>query len=81
MCSVTALTGNSETISSAGAARMSSEQYRPGTLKVIHEDGAEWICSPHEAMYSTATMVAKYFWNGVDWQLIDGDEPDERIPP
>ena len=50
--------------------------YPPGTLRYVRDDGEEVITSPHEALYSTATMAATHYWDGARWVEIF-DELDE----
>lgn len=52
------------------------KDYKPGSLKVVREDGSEWTCQPGESLFSTATMIATHYWhteNGKNghWVPID----------
>lgn len=40
-----------------------SELHPAGTLRYRREDGSEVICSPHDPMYSTVTMLAQWYWD------------------
>lgn len=53
------------------------EGYRAGTVAHRDEQGetSKWvITSPHDQMFSTATMAATHFWRGDKWCLIWEDE-------
>lgn len=45
--------------------------YRAGTIAHQNETLTEWIItSPHQPLYSTASMVATHFWRDDKWRLI-----------
>lgn len=56
------------------------QDYAPGTLKYVREDGEEVIASPHDLMYSTVSMSATHVWNeeARNWRSIFGEDEAEE---
>ena len=50
--------------------------WRPGALRYKSQDGLWVVTEPHDAMYSTATMVATEWWDVTSqaWRPILEDD-------
>ena len=55
------------------------ERYPAGALKWRSGDGHTYITFPHQPMYSTATMLAREYWQLDDPAVTPGPGHWERI--
>ena len=51
------------------------ENYPAGTIRYKDGEGKYIITSPHDPLYSTATMAVEEYWKDGKWWPLFGEEP------